>query len=94
MRAVHLFIEGRVQGVGFRDWLRREAEGLGLHGWVRNRGDGRVEAQAQGAPEAIQKLVAACHRGPELAHVRHVELDEIPINSALSAEFVRLSTVS
>jgi acylphosphatase len=80
MRAVHLFIEGRVQGVGFRDWLKREAQGLGLHGWVRNRGDGRVEAQAQG--------------GPDLAHVRHVELVEIPINSALSGEFVRLSTVS
>lgn len=94
MRAVHLFIEGRVQGVGFRDWLRREAEGLGLHGWVRNRGDGRVEALAQGAPERIDHLVAACHRGPGLAHVRHVELSEIPINSALFAEFVRLSTVS
>jgi len=94
MRAVQLRIEGRVQGVGFRDWLRREALGLGLSGWVRNRGDGSVEALAQGGSDQIDQLVAACHRGPALAHVSHVKLDEIAVNSALAADFVQLSTVS
>lgn len=94
MRAVHLLIEGRVQGVGFRDWLKHEAEGLGIEGWVRNRGDGRVEAQAQGTPDAVARLVAACHRGPALAHVSHVELAEITVDSALSRGFSRLSTIS
>jgi acylphosphatase len=73
MMARLLRIEGRVQGVGYRDWLRREAGRLGLHGWVRNRPDGSVQALVAGEAEALDRLVAACRRGPPAAHVERVE---------------------
>jgi len=72
MKSVHLVIAGRVQRVGYRDWMVREARGLGLAGWVRNRADGTVEAVAAGPAEAVDRLVAACHRGPRLADVHTV----------------------
>ena len=62
-------ISGRVQGVGYRDWLRFEAEARGLSGWVRNRVDGTVEALVSGEREAVAAMIAACHEGPFLAAV-------------------------
>jgi acylphosphatase len=72
MRAVHLRIEGSVQGVGYRAWTRRAALSLGLSGWVRNRPDGSVEAHVQGADEAVAEMIARCRQGPEAAHVTQV----------------------
>lgn len=72
MRAVHVIIEGRVQGVGFRAWVDREAKARGLAGWVRNRRDGTVEAVFSGEDEAVRSMVEACATGPKLAAVRHV----------------------
>lgn len=72
MTARRLVISGRVQGVGYRDWMLREAERLGLRGWVRNRPDGTVEALAAGAPDALGALLLACRRGPVLARVDHI----------------------
>jgi acylphosphatase len=71
--ARRLLIRGRVQGVGFREYMRQEAESLGLTGWVRNRADGCVEALVQGAPEAVEALAAWAHRGPPSARVDAVE---------------------
>jgi acylphosphatase len=71
--AIHLRIEGRVQGVGYRAWLEREARGRGLRGWVRNRRDGSVEALLIGEATALEAVIAACARGPRLAQVRNVE---------------------
>ena len=71
--ARHLRIEGRVQGVGYRDWLVREASRLGLHGWVRNRRDGSVEAVVGGDEASVRALVSACRRGPLLARVDRIE---------------------
>ena len=68
--ARHLIVSGRVQGVGYRDWLRFEAEARGLSGWVRNRFDGTVEALVSGEREAVAAMIAACHEGPLLAAVR------------------------
>ena len=76
MKTLHLQIEGRVQGVWFRESMRREAERLGVDGWVRNRPDGSVEAVVQGADEAVAALVAWTKKGPPLAHVERVELSE------------------
>lgn len=75
LHTLRLVIHGRVQGVWYRDSMRREAEHLGVSGWVRNRGDGTVEAMVQGAPEAVDALVRWAHRGPQLAEVERVECE-------------------
>ena len=69
---VHLTIEGRVQGVWFRDSTRKEALSLGLSGWVKNRRDGGVEVIAEGSEDKIKALVAWCHHGPPAARVSRV----------------------
>lgn len=65
-------VRGRVQGVGFRDGLRDEAERVGVTGWVRNRADGSVEAVLQGDAAAVARLIDWTRRGPPLAQVRSV----------------------
>ena len=55
--ARRLVIRGWVQGVWFRESMRREAEALGVAGWVRNRTDGTVEALVEGTPEAVDAIV-------------------------------------
>ena len=64
-----IFVEGRVQGVGYRAFLVREAEALGLSGWARNRADGSVEALIAGSPQSIAALITAARRGPNHARV-------------------------
>jgi acylphosphatase len=71
--ALHVWIEGRVQGVFFRDSTRREAEGLSLSGWVRNLPDGRVEALFVGTREACERALAFVRTGPPNASVTRVE---------------------
>lgn len=69
MAARLIRIRGRVQGVGFRDWLLREARAHGLAGWVRNRQDGSVEALLSGDEAAVRDVLSACRLGPPLARV-------------------------
>lgn len=72
-------VDGRVQGVWFRDSCRREAEAVGVTGWVRNRDDGRVEAAFEGDELAVERLVAWCRHGPPRAVVTSVSvLEEAP----------------
>ncbi len=66
-------IAGRVQGVGYRDWLVEEARRHGLAGWVRNRRDGSVEALLAGDLPGVQAVLLACRRGPALARVDSIE---------------------
>ncbi|AQR72926.1 acylphosphatase [Sphingomonas sp. LM7] len=68
-----ILVSGRVQGVGFRDWVVRTAQRSGLTGWVRNVKDGRVEILVSGEDETVAKLVEGCHEGSPLARVEHVE---------------------
>jgi acylphosphatase len=80
MSARRLIISGRVQGVGFRDWMVAEAARLGVFGWVRNRQDGSVEAVLDGEEAAVAELLRACRRGPRLAEVTEIleELTDAP----------------
>lgn len=78
MSALHLLISGRVQGVGYRDWLLRRARALGLQGWVRNLADGRVEAVLAGPEAAVQAGVRACQDGPPLAQVLNIATTPCP----------------
>lgn len=74
--AVSLVVRGRVQGVFFRDSVRREAEAAGVSGWACNRSDGAVEVALEGAREAVERVVEFCRRGPEQAQVSGVSLSE------------------
>jgi len=70
---------GRVQGVFFRDSVRRAAETRGVAGWVANRGDGTVEAVFEGDAEAVERLVELCRGGPGRAEVERLDVeDEAP----------------
>ena len=72
MTALRIVITGRVQGVGYRNWMCGQAEELGVSGWVRNRSDGTVEALVDGDPSAVQELLRACRSGPRLATVTDI----------------------
>lgn len=69
MKAKRLRIEGRVQGVGYRQWMAATAARLGVEGWVRNHPDGMVEALIQGEADAVEEMQRLCRRGPPGAAV-------------------------
>jgi acylphosphatase len=72
-------VHGHVQGVFFRDSLRRLAQQRGVRGWAANRADGAVEAVFEGEPDAVERLVDFCRSGPRGARVDSVDvLDEEP----------------
>ncbi len=73
VKALHAFISGRVQGVGYRAFTNRIARSLGLKGFVRNLPDGRVEVYAEGDEEKLKKLLEKLHEGPYFADVKNVE---------------------
>ena len=76
METKHLLITGRVQGVGFRNYLEYKARQFHITGWVRNRRDGSVEAMIQGTPENVEALILRAHRGPPKASVTGVTVSE------------------
>ena len=75
-RTVRGSVSGRVQGVAFRMSLLREARSLGLAGWVRNSPDGRVLFLASGTPESIDALLNWARRGPSLARVDALDVED------------------
>jgi acylphosphatase len=95
MTAKQLIISGRVQGVGYRDWMVAQARVLGVEGWVRNRRDGSIEALAHGDTAAVEELLRACRRGPSAAHVLSIEetLTEPPTEPPELPGFARLPTI-
>ena len=71
-------VRGRVQGVGFRWFVARQAQRLGVNGLARNLDDGSVEVVAQGSETAVAALAESLARGPAHAHVTHVENAAVP----------------
>ncbi len=76
LRRVRIRVEGQVQGVGYRAATRWCAGELALTGWVRNERDGAVVLEAQGPPTKVDELIAYCRRGPGLADVARLDVEE------------------
>jgi acylphosphatase len=70
----HVMIDGRVQGVFYRAFVRELAHNLGLAGWVRNLRDGRVEAVFEGEKKAIEQTIGECYAGPLGARVSKIDV--------------------
>ena len=75
--ACQLTVRGHVQGVFFRDSVRREATRRGVAGWAANLADGSVEVVLEGPPEQVKLLIDYCHRGPRGASVTSVDVRTI-----------------
>jgi len=82
---LHVFVDGVVQGVGFRYFVLDAATAAGVRGWVRNLRDGRVEVVAEGTRSALEALLADVARGPRGARVERVD----PTWEAPTGEFER-----
>lgn len=81
-------VEGRVQGVGYREACVRQARASGLGGWVRNRRDGSVEVLVQGPAEAVERLLAWLRQGPPSAQVTGLSVvEEQPLPAPLGPLF-------
>ncbi len=81
----HIFVEGRVQGVGFRQFTFRKAQSLKLKGWVRNLLDGRVEVKVSGPETDLEIFFQALEKGPAFSKVKEVK--KSAIETELSKEF-------
>jgi acylphosphatase len=71
---VHIFVNGRVQGVFFRQSTQLQAQSIGVFGWVRNLPDGQVEGVFEGEESAVKSLVDYCRHGPLAARVEKIEV--------------------
>jgi len=86
-RRLHVFIQGLVQGVGFRYATCYQARALGLTGWVRNCFDGRVEAEFEGPKDALEHMLAWCRQGPALSRVTGVDVEWLEDNGPHHKDF-------
>jgi acylphosphatase len=89
--AAEIVVEGRVQGVGYRDYAQRHAGRLGLAGFVMNLNDGRVRAVAEGSREAIEEFVRALEKGPPLSRVGAVSVQWMPPTGRFAGFDVRFA---
>ncbi len=86
VKRFHIFVRGRVQGVGFRYFTQDIANSLRLSGWVRNTSDGRVEIEVQGNQELIDQFLQEINEGPSLSYVADLNITEVVLSSD-SGEF-------
>jgi acylphosphatase len=83
-------VYGRVQGVGFRAWVVKQARALNLTGYARNLADRRqVEVVAEGPDAHLDQLVEALHKGPWIARVERVAMDRFPVRGDYSGFEIR-----
>jgi acylphosphatase len=81
-------VSGRVQGVGFRNYVEHMAGRIGVQGYVRNRRDGRVEVLAIGTPEQLKQLRSALERGPMMSRVADVLEEPAAVDANYTGNFV------
>ena len=86
-KRIHVIISGRVQGVCFRAYTKREADSIGLTGWVRNLSGGEVEAVFEGDESSLQDMLAWCRKGPPLARVTSADAREEPVSGGAFTDF-------
>ena len=72
----HIVISGKVQGVGFRYWMKNLAIDYNINGWVKNKLSGSVEALIVGQEKAIRKLIKQCKIGPSLASIENIQIND------------------
>lgn len=77
MKTLKIFISGNVQGVYFRQFVKKKAEELQLKGFVRNLDDGRVEIVVEGRDEKVNEMTEACKKGAPQASVKEVQTQEL-----------------
>ena len=73
--SIHIRVWGRVQGVGFRAFVREQAKLFNLSGWVRNVGRNQVEMRAEGRREAIEDFLVSVKKGPSVSNVRESKIE-------------------
>ncbi len=88
-KRIHALVHGRVQGVFFRDYTRRQAQKLGLRGWVRNLASGDVETEFEGGPARVAAMVEWLYQGSPHSRVSAVEYREIPVTGTDSGFEIR-----
>jgi acylphosphatase len=89
MRTIHVIVEGRVQGVCFRDYTQRQAHRLNLSGWVRNRQDGTVEAIFNGADSDVMSMLEWLRRGSPRSRVDNIRSRDVTSEEDYSTFEVR-----
>ena len=76
MKSVHIIITGVVTGVGFRWWLKKEAEKRNIHGFVKNRTEDEVEALLLGHKKDVEDVVRLCRKGPTSSKVKSIKIED------------------
>jgi len=77
-KAVKILIQGAVQGVFFRNFVKESADSLNIKGFVRNLDDGNVEVYAEGDIDNVNELHELCKKGPKFAKIKETKVEEIP----------------
>jgi acylphosphatase len=91
-KAADIIVEGRVQGVGYRDFAHRLASHLGAVGYVKNLANGDVHVRAEGSKEALDTLVRGLEKGPPLARVDRVTVRWLPASGRFVSFDVRFGS--
>ena len=76
MKKIHIIITGTVTGVGFRWWLKMEAEKRNIHGFVKNRTEYEVEALLLGYEKDVENVVRLCRKGPSSSKVESIKIED------------------
>ena len=76
MKKIHIIITGTVTGVGFRWWLKMEAEKKNIHGFVKNRAEDKVEALLLGHEKDVEDVVNLCRKGPLSSKVENIKIED------------------